>query len=66
MLVLTRRVGERIVIADDIVVTIVKLNGKQIRVAIEAPPDVRVYRGEIYERIVAEREAVMLAMPVEE
>ncbi len=57
MLVLTRRLGETIVIGDDIVIKIVDIHGKQIRVGIEAPPDVSVYRGEIYDRIVQENKA---------
>lgn len=57
MLVLTRRLGETIVIGDNIVIKIVSIHGKQIRVGIEAPTEVSVYRGEIYERIKAENEA---------
>jgi len=57
MLVLTRRLGETIVIGDDIVIKIVDIHGKQIRVGIEAPSEVSVYRGEIYERIMLENKA---------
>lgn len=57
MLVLTRRLGETIVIGDDIVIKIVDIHGKQIRVGIEAPSEVSVYRGEIYERIMVENKA---------
>ena len=61
MLVLTRRLGETIVIGDDIVIKIVDIHGKQIRVGIEAPSEVRVYRGEIYERIMLENKAALEA-----
>ncbi|RME00271.1 MAG: carbon storage regulator [Calditrichaeota bacterium] len=57
MLVLTRRLGETIVIGDDIVIKIVDIHGKQIRVGIEAPSEISVYRGEIYERIMQENKA---------
>jgi carbon storage regulator len=47
MLVLSRKLGERIVIGDNIVVTVVKIDRNQIRIGIEAPTDVPVYREEI-------------------
>jgi len=47
MLVLSRKLGEKIVIGDNIVVTVVKIDRNQIRIGIEAPPDVPVYREEI-------------------
>ena len=47
MLILTRRVGESLRISDDIVVTIVEVNGNQVRVGIEAPQDVTVLREEL-------------------
>jgi carbon storage regulator len=58
MLVLTRRVGESIVIGNGVVVKIVEIRGDQIRVGITAPPEVIVHRQEVYEQIQAEnREA---------
>lgn len=54
MLVLTRKPGERLVIADNIVVTVVDVKGDNIRIGIDAPREVKVYRGEIYDAIVAE------------
>lgn len=54
MLALTRRVGERIVIADNIVVTVVSIKGENIRVTIEAPKEIKIYRGEIYDAIAEE------------
>lgn len=51
MLVLTRKVGEKIQIGDDISITIMEVKGKQVRVGIEAPATVKVHREEIYQRI---------------
>lgn len=47
MLVLNRKIGERIVIGDAIVVTVVSVHGQQVRLGIEAPPDVAVWRQEL-------------------
>ena len=54
MLVLTRKPGERLVIGDNIVITVVEVKGDNIRIGIDAPREVKVYRGEIYDAIVAE------------
>ncbi len=56
MLVLTRKAGESIVIGSDIRVTVLEMQGRQIRIGIEAPSDVSVHRGEVYERIREENE----------
>jgi len=50
MLVLSRKVGEKIVIGNQIVVTVLEVKGRQIRLGIEAPADVSVWRGEIKNR----------------
>ena len=55
MLILTRRVGETIRINDDISVTVLGVNGMQVRLGVEAPADVEVHRQEIYERIQAQK-----------
>ena len=54
MLVLTRKVGSRIIIDNDIIVTVADVKGDNVRLAIDAPKDIRIYRGEIYDAIVAE------------
>ena len=58
MLVLTRKIGEGIVIGDDISITIVEMKGGTVRIGIDAPKDKRIYRQEIFDRIAKEnREA---------
>ena len=51
MLILTRRVGETVVIGEDVSVTVLGVKGNQIRLGISAPKDVAVHRQEIYDRI---------------
>ena len=51
MLVLTRRPKQQIMIGDDIVINIVEVNGENVRIAIDAPRSVKVYRGEVYKVI---------------
>ena len=61
MLILTRRVGEKLMIGDDISVTVLGVKGNQVRIGVHAPADVSVHREEIFERIRAERESARLA-----
>ena len=51
MLVLTRKVGERINISDDIIVSVIEINRGSVRLGIEAPRQVSILRHEVYERI---------------
>lgn len=51
MLILTRKVGESLLIGDDISVTILNIRGNQVKIGVDAPKDVSVHREEIYQRI---------------
>lgn len=56
MLILTRRVGESVMVGDDITITVLDVKGNQVRIGVNAPKDVAVHREEIYERIRQEKE----------
>ena len=55
MLILTRRVGETLMVGDEVTVTVLGVKGNQVRIGINAPKDVAVHRKEIYQRIKNEK-----------
>lgn len=62
MLALTRKVGQQIMIGDNITVTVVEVKGDSIRLAIAAPREIKIYRGEIYQAIVDENKQATIPM----
>jgi carbon storage regulator len=56
MLILTRRVGETLMVGDEVTVTVLGVKGNQVRIGVKAPKHVSVHREEIYERIRAEQQ----------
>ncbi len=56
MLALTRRIQEKLIIGDDITITVLAVKGNQVRIGIDAPKDIQIHREEIYQRIQEQKE----------
>lgn len=56
MLILTRRVGETLMVGDDVTVTVLGVKGNQVRIGVNAPKEVAVHREEVYQRIQKEKD----------
>ena len=63
MLILARRIGESIMIGDQVEISIVDIKGDQVKLGIKAPPQVKVYRREVYAAIQEENRAAAAAVP---
>ena len=61
MLILTRKIGESIMVGDHIRVVIVEVKGRQVRLGVEAPKETKIFRGELFDRIQEENNRASLA-----
>lgn len=65
MLILARKIGEAITIADEITIKIMEIKGGQVKIGVEAPHHVSIHRNEVYERIVEENKKAALETPAD-
>ncbi len=63
MLILSRKVNEKIMIGEDISLTIIEIRGDQVKIGVEAPKSVKVFRQEVYEAIQNENRAAATSLP---
>ncbi len=64
MLILSRKVNEKIMIGDDISISIIEIRGDQVRLGVDAPKNVKVFRQEVFDAIKAENKAALESAPV--
>ena len=64
MLILSRKINEKIMIGDDISVSIIEIRGDQVRIGVDAPKSVKVFRQEVYDAIKAENKAAAQSVPI--
>lgn len=60
MLILTRKIGETLIIGDNVIVTMLDVKGNQVRIGVNAPKEISVHREEIYQKIQAEQKNQVL------
>ena len=58
MLILARRIGEKIIIDDNVTIAMLGVKGNQVRIGIDAPREIQVHREEIYQRVLKDREEI--------
>ena len=64
MLILSRKINEKIMIGDDISISIIEIRGDQVRIGVEAPKTVKVFRREVFDAIMAENKAAAESTPI--
>jgi len=64
MLILSRKVNEKVVIGEDVTISIIEIRGDQVRIGIDAPKTVKVFRQEVFDAIKAENKAASQSAPV--